>query len=156
MLKAYMVHDGDPGEQALLVFADNGQKARVVGNGVDDIGCEGFLTVKAERRKDLDKHLRKDAAKPYVEQRRGVLRLAGWRWGGSEDCIICDLNGCDDPQFEPCEECHQCPECGHAADCANKACEYEKSGWCQHSSTEPGCGHAIRNDDGSIACEKAL
>lgn len=47
-MRAYIVHDGDPGEGAVLVFAATARQARVMGFGVNDLGCESFLDMRAE------------------------------------------------------------------------------------------------------------
>jgi hypothetical protein len=120
MLRAYIVHDGDPGEHALLVFAATGQDARVIGNGTEDIGCEGFLNVRAERRESLDMYVRQGTEKAYVEQQLETLRVAGWQFENGASCPCCGLSDCDDDRWRACGECEYCPDCGHDDDCTQK------------------------------------
>lgn len=119
MLKAYVVHDGDPGEHALLVFAATGQEARVTGHGHEDMGKDGFFSVRAERRKEHDPLVRPEATKAYVEDRLETLRVAGWQFEDGTTCPCCGLSDCDDDRWRACDECEYCPECGHEADCPN-------------------------------------
>jgi hypothetical protein len=117
-MKAYMVHDGDPSEKAVLVFARTAQEARKIGNGWDDIGCDGFLTVRAVRFPGADKFAHPDKGS-YVERKTATLRQAGWREEGDYTCGHCGLAEMGG-EFPLCEECDACPDCGHADDCPNK------------------------------------
>jgi hypothetical protein len=118
MLKAYMVHDGEPSEKAALVFARTAQEARKLGDGWNDVGCDGFLTVRANRLPEADKFAREGEG-AYVEHKTSTLRQAGWHVDGDDTCGHCGLAEMDG-DFPVCEECDACPDCGHMDDCPNK------------------------------------
>ncbi|ROS05626.1 hypothetical protein EDC56_1172 [Sinobacterium caligoides] len=64
-LQAYSVGDSSwPMERCLVVFAFKGVDAKVLGS--DHIEWENWLTLRAERRADLDHHLKSDASEAYI------------------------------------------------------------------------------------------
>lgn len=91
-----------------------------MGHGVEDLGCEGFFNMRAERRADLDQYLRVDADTPYVASLE-VMRLAGWTCEDGHECSCCGLNDFDRDKWAACSECDRCPDCGHEDDCSQKA-----------------------------------
>lgn len=115
--KAYLVHDGEPNDLAVLVFASNAHQARITGFGHDNVGCEGFIHVRAKRLPASDHLL--DSGKPasYVEYRQKVLRSAGFAIEGDESCEVCGLFTFDGA-FPVCGECGCCGECGHDEECS--------------------------------------
>ena len=115
-LKAYMVHDGEPQENALLVFANTGQDARKAGYGHNYVGDYSFLDVRARRHPDADSLVRDGAQDAYVEHKLPVLRQAGWQLEGDCRCCHCDLATMDG-DFPLCPDCERCSECGHEEDC---------------------------------------
>jgi hypothetical protein len=119
MLKAYMVHDGDPGQHALLIFAEKAPQARIMGYGVEDLGCDGgWLSMVAKRRPDLDAYADQQALKPYIAP-LAVMRQAGWTSEYGHQCSCCGLDDFDRDEWAVCSECDRCPECGHEDDCSN-------------------------------------
>jgi hypothetical protein len=115
-LKAYLVHDGEPSELAVLVFANNAQEARKTGYGHDDVGHEGFIHVRANRRQVMDRLLDQSKTEPYVEYRQTLLRAAGFCFEGDSSCCVCGLYSFDGA-FPVCSECDCCSECGHDENC---------------------------------------
>lgn len=121
-MKAYMVHDGDPGENAALVFARTAAQARKLGYLHNDIGSDGWITLRTERKPDADRLIPADVNEPYLVTDTRVLREAGWSIEGDMLCASCGLATMDG-EFPLCEYCEQCAECGHADDCPPAAQE---------------------------------
>lgn len=119
MLKAYMVHDGEPEEKAVLVFAANAAEARRAGHHQDGIGDEGFFTLRANRLPAVDHLDRSEHGLFYIETKAAILRQAGFHSDGDDSCAHCGLYEMDG-EFPICEECDSCPDCGHMDDCPNK------------------------------------
>lgn len=81
MLKAYIVHDGEEGENACLVFAPTNAKARQTGHGFNDLGCDyGYFSLRAHRSPEADRLLVPERTEPYIETRGDLLRSLGWTW----------------------------------------------------------------------------
>jgi len=117
-----MVHDGNPGENAALVFARTAAQARKLGYLHNDIGSDGWITLRAERKPDADRLIPADANESYLVTDTRVLREAGWSCEGDLLCASCGLATMDG-EFPLCDDCEQCAECGHADDCPPAAQE---------------------------------
>lgn len=107
-MKAYMVHDGEPNESAVLVFASSEEEARKIGYQ------QGYLRgdwddVCADRHPTTDALAISGATDAYAENRPEVLREAGWHLEGDSRCCSCGLATMDG-QFPLCE-CENCEEC---------------------------------------------
>ncbi len=112
-LKAYMVHDGEPGEEALLVIAGTAREARnCAWDSLTD--CE-FILAKADRVTHADEHIAGLPAGIVHDIR--IQRLCDWRTEGDSSCDGCGLYTMDG-QFPLCEDCYMCEDCGHHPDCA--------------------------------------
>lgn len=119
-MKAYQVHDGEPGEHSEMVFAHSAQEAKKVAYRVNDLGCDGFTDMRATRLPEMDRFLAHGSASAYVESRNGILRRAGWSTDGDHLCCQCDLATMDG-DFPLCAECERCAECGHEEGCREAA-----------------------------------
>lgn len=118
MIRAYTVHAGEPGEQAVLVFAHTAREAKRLGYTLlDDV--DRFIDVVAQRAPDVG--LPVDMPWPtapraldwYADADRAVYRVIGWHCEGERACDACDLYPCGDEEHALCGACDQCPECGH-------------------------------------------
>lgn len=126
-MKAYMVHDGDPEENAALVFANNAQEARKIGYLHNDIGSDGWITLRVKRKPDADRLIPADTNEPCLVTDTRVLRDAGWSCEGDLLCVSCGLATMDG-EFPLCYDCEQCEECGHADDCPQATQESGQEG----------------------------
>ena len=119
-MKAYMVHDGDCAANAALVFANTAVEARKLAYLHNDIGSDGWMTLRVERQFQADELIPADASEPYLVTDMRVLRDAGWSMEGDPYCALCD-RATMDGEYPVCGECEQCAECGHADDCSEVA-----------------------------------
>lgn len=115
-MKAYQVHDGERSENCLLVFANSNQEAKKIGYLVDNVGSEGFITLRASRLPDVDSLLDCEKDKPYVVKDDKTLRLSGFHLEGDDKCSSCGLAEFDG-EFPVCESCGNCAECGCDEEC---------------------------------------
>ena len=120
MLKAYVINNGpvDRDEEAVLVFAQDIEQAKIL--GLNELGCdlEDFEPEQAKRRERSDQFLKEGATEAYIEHSFETLRLAGFTHEDGHECASCELSCMGLEKYAVCPECECCPECGHDYACS--------------------------------------
>ncbi len=113
-LRAFVVHGGDSGEEAGVVFASSEIRARARGRhaltDVSDPIAEEWSTVTVVPEGAQDGDL---ADTDY-------LRAHGWDsedWDSCTSCGLSDPSYGENPKWKVCSDCECCGECGHHIDC---------------------------------------
>lgn len=112
MRKAYRVHDGEPFDFCLLVYAETARKARQIAG---DAGYfDKYIDIRAERLPEADKYAKTFSG---IENGPGILRELGWHYEGDLVCDCCGLYEMDGLVLV-CGRCCRCAEC--SCNCINE------------------------------------
>lgn len=118
-LKAYQVgclHGCDDRIYCNLVFAHTNAEARKISQC--DSGETKYRDFRAARIPEMDRFLNPAADKAYAVTDLAIMREAGWRCDGDEQCELCELYSMDSAEYDVCDECFQCKVCGHDKGCS--------------------------------------
>lgn len=111
-LKAYSVHDGEPSECSILVFAYSAKDARKMGYQRLPF-CANYIECQADRCESADHLIDSERVLDHEnDDDRAIMRKAGWRVEEETACDKCGLYPMDDKRWALNED-GLCPECVH-------------------------------------------